>query len=132
MPSVIFRTLCSIAFVHEQLAPFVVKHFQQMAVCSQLFSTFAAVPKHCYAPVQPLLGPFRILTRCRPSHSLTSLKKLRLDSCGQLRCHPDVSRGLMRQLDDISLRQCRLGSLGCLDVSAGPQDPQGECSWSFS
>ncbi len=50
---------------------------------------------------------------------LTSLKKLRLDSCGQLRCHPDVSRGLMRQLDDISLRQCRLGSLGCLDVLLG-------------
>ena len=25
----------------------------------------------------------------------------------------------MRQLDDISLRQCRLGSLGCLDVLLG-------------
>ena len=50
---------------------------------------------------------------------LTSLKKLRLDSCGQLRCHPDVSGGLMRQLDDISLRQCRLGNLGCLDVFLG-------------
>ena len=50
---------------------------------------------------------------------LTSLKKLRLDSCGQLRCHPDVSGGLMRQLDDISLRQCRLGNLGCLDIFLG-------------
>lgn len=50
---------------------------------------------------------------------LTSLKKLRLDSCGQLRCHAVVAGGALRALDDISLRQCRLGSQGCLDVLLG-------------
>ena len=51
--------------------------------------------------------------------SLTSLKKLRLDSCGKLRCHPDVASTMLRQLDDVSLRQCRLGNAGCLDVLLG-------------
>lgn len=51
--------------------------------------------------------------------SLTSLKKLRLDSCGKLRCHPDVASAMLRQLGDISLRQCRLSNVGCLDVLLG-------------
>ncbi|CAK0782533.1 hypothetical protein CVIRNUC_005751 [Coccomyxa viridis] len=50
---------------------------------------------------------------------LTSLKKLRLDSCGRVRCHPDLASGMLRQLDDVSLRQCRLGNMGCLDVLLG-------------
>ena len=50
---------------------------------------------------------------------LTSLKKLRLDSCGRVWCHPDLARGMLRQLDDISLRQCRLSNMGCLDILLG-------------
>ena len=50
---------------------------------------------------------------------LTSLKKLRLDSCGRVRCHPDLASSTLRQLDDVSLRQCRLGNLGCLDILLG-------------
>lgn len=50
---------------------------------------------------------------------LSSLKKLRLDSCGRVRCHPDLASGMLRQLDDVSLRQCRLGNMGCLDVLLG-------------
>ena len=50
---------------------------------------------------------------------LSSLKKLRLDSCGRVRCHPDLASGMLGQLDDISLRQCRLGNMGCLDILLG-------------
>ena len=50
---------------------------------------------------------------------LSSLKKLRLDSCGRVWCHPDLARGALRQLDDISLRQCRLSNMGCLDILLG-------------
>ncbi len=51
--------------------------------------------------------------------NLTSLKKLRLDSCGKLRCHSDLAGTMLKQLRDISLRQCRLGNTGCLDILLG-------------
>jgi len=70
---------------------------------------------HClHAP-----GKFKRIRCAQAFTTLTSLKKLRLDSCGKLQCHPDVAGGMLKQLEDVSLRQCRLGNLGCLDVLMG-------------
>ncbi len=44
---------------------------------------------------------------------LTSLEKLRLDSCGALELPGSFAQ--LRGLGSVSLRQCRLDAMGCLD-----------------
>ena len=42
-----------------------------------------------------------------------SLQKLRLDSCGSLELPGSLAQ--LRRLDSVSLRQCHLDSINCLD-----------------
>lgn len=44
---------------------------------------------------------------------LVSLQKLRLDSCGSLELPGSLAQ--LRRLDSVSLRQCHLDSMNCLD-----------------